>query len=227
MYDVPWAGLVIGISFVIAAAVAFMGEVSSKKRWGELMTLRLGPANWDFSNSWGSTFAAVGALLGTVLSAGVLTGTNTRLMSSGGYAGCNLFFGGLVVIAPFVFTATRKKDPTEPAPDGSGVAYDGAALFFLVASAVTLWAVIGELWVVMLIMWEFLHGPVAVCCIALLCAVELLVCYYGQSSIRNVLTVQAITQAAHQSNVDSIIATVPAAAARPALVRRKQSWTVL
>jgi hypothetical protein len=226
MYNVPWAGLAIGISLLIAIVVSAIGILRSGKLPRGLMELRLGPPNWDFSNSWGSTFAAVGALLGTVLSAGVFSGTNTRLMSSGGYAGCNLFFGGLVIIAPFVFTATRKVDSTQPAPDGS-VAYDGAALFFLVSSAVTLWAVIGELWVVMLLSWEFLHGPVAVCCIALLCAVELLVFFHGQSSIRNVLKVQAITQAKHQSNVDKIIAAVPAAAAQPALVRMKQSWNVL
>ncbi len=225
MYDVPWAGLAIGVSFRLAIIISVVGMLGSHRRLGDLPSLRLGPPNWDFSNSWGSTFTAAGALLGTVLSTGILS--NTRLMSSNSYAGCNLFFGGLVVIAPFVFAATRRVDPTEPAPDGSGVAYDGTALFFLISSAVTLWAVIGELWVVMLLSWEFLHGPAAICCIVVLCAVEVLVFRYGQFSVSAVLKIQAITQQTHQANVNNIIANSQLAAPQLALVRMKQRWNVL
>lgn len=226
MYDVPWAALTIGISAIFAVAVSLTGIIGSGRSLGQLSSLRLGPPNWDFSNSWGSTFAAVGALLGTVLSAGILS--NPRLMSSNSYAGCNLFFGGLVIIAPFVFAATRSVDPTQPASDGSGVAYDGTAWFFLISSAVTLWAVIGELWVVMLLSWEFLHGPVAICCIVFLCVVEALVLRYGQSSIRAVLKVQAITREAHQAYVNQIKADARLTDEQAALVRMKPPrWNVL
>jgi hypothetical protein len=234
MYDVPWAGLAIGISLFFAIVVSVAGKRGSGRKWGQFRSLRLGPANWDFSSSWGSTFTAVGALLGTVLSATTLS--NATLMSSKSYAGCNLFFGGLVVIAPFVFAATRKVDPTQPAPDGSGVAYDGSALSFLVSSAVTLWAVIGELWILMLLCWEFLRGPVAICCIIFLCAVELLVLRYGWSSVSAVLKVQAITQEDHQAKVNSIVraqsadvkdAAIKSIAMQSTLIRAKHPWNVL
>lgn len=225
MYAVPWAALTIGISAVFAVAVSSVGLIGSIQQLGQLSSLRLGPPNWDFSNSWASTFTTVGALLGTVLSAGILS--NPRLMSSNGYAGCNLFFGGLVVIAPFVFTATRSVDPTQPAPDGSGVAYDGTAWFFVISSAVTLWAVIGELWVMMLLSWEFLHGPVAICCIVFLCVVEALVLFYGQSSVRAVLKVQAITQQDHQAHINRITQDAQFTAGQVASMRVKPRWNVL
>jgi hypothetical protein len=147
-------------------------------------------------------------------------------MSSNSYAGCNLFFGGLVIIAPFIFAATRRLDPTQPAPDGS-VAYDGAGWSFLISSAVTLWAVIGELWVVMLLSWEFLHGPVAIGCIVFLGAVAVLVFRYGQSSIRDVIKVVAITQTDHQAKVKEITDAAELTDEQVALVRTKQHWNVL
>jgi len=148
--------------------------------------------------------------------------TGRKLLT--GQAGCNLFFGGLVVIAPFVFSAFQRLDLVQPAPDGSGVSYDGTAWAFLVSSAVTLWAVLGEVWVLMLLTWEFLHGPVAVACIAVLCVVEVLVLWYGQSSIRSVLKILAKAQAARiQAAEDDAKLTEEQKALAPLKLR----WNVL
>ena len=226
MYDVPWAGLIIGISAGVAVIVALTGIVGSDRTPGDLHKYFFGLPSWDFSNSWASNFTAAGALLGTVLAAGILS--DTRLMSSNSYAGLSLFFGGLVVIAPFIFTATSRKDPGQTANEPS-VAYDGNAWFFLVSSAVTLWAVIGELWVLMLLSWEFLHGPVATCCIIFFCVVEGLVLRYGRYSISAILKFQTQTpeRGAQQDVVGESNEGVQPATRQPAPVPAKPRWTVL
>ncbi len=225
MYDVPWAGLIVGISAGVAVIVSLTGISGSTHKPSELHKLFLGLPNWDFSTSWASNFTAAGAILGTVLAADILS--DTRLMSSNSYAGLSLFFGGLVLIAPFIFAATSRKDLTEQTANESSVVYDGNAWFFLVSSAVTLWAVIGELWLLMLLSWEFLHGPVATSCIIFLCVVGALALRYGRYSISAVLQFQALERGAPQDRVEEIIEGVQPVTRQSAPVGTKPRWNVL
>jgi hypothetical protein len=104
---------------------------------------RIGPANWDFTKSWASNLTVVGALLGTILSAGVLPDTTSVPKAT--YAGLSLFFGALIVIAPFIYTSTQgtnSVDKAEPAPEPQ---FQGYVWFFLLATTITIWAVLGEL----------------------------------------------------------------------------------
>ena len=100
-----------------------------------------GPANWDYSESWATSLTLVGALLGTVLGAGVLP-DNLDLFSKAGYAGFNVLFGMLVVVAPLVYAAGQRriKDSEDKKQQ-----YQGTTLAFALASIVTLWGVFGEL----------------------------------------------------------------------------------
>jgi cytochrome c oxidase subunit IV len=79
-----------------------------------------------------------------VLSAGVLPG-DTQSLSKPAYAALNLFFGMLILISGFVYTATRRPKETTTQTGGRQVQYQGYVWSFLLASFATLWAVLGEL----------------------------------------------------------------------------------
>ena len=135
--------LVFAIAFVIVRALT-MRPIGFK------LSDRMGPATWDFTDSWASTLTAVGALLGTILGAGVLP-EETQRLSNAAFAGLNLLFGVLIVLAAFVYNATRqptKKNGKEE------VQYQGYVWSFLLASAMTLWAVLGELATMFLLLAE-------------------------------------------------------------------------
>ena len=100
-----------------------------------------GPANWDYSQSWATSLTLVGALLGTILGAGVLP-NRLDLFSKAGYSGFNVLFGMLVLVAPLVYAAAQKR--IQDAKDGTPQ-YKGTTWAFGFASVVTLWGVFGEL----------------------------------------------------------------------------------
>jgi hypothetical protein len=117
------------------------------------LTTAIGDTSWDFSKSWASNITVVGAILGTVLSAKVLPTPTTVVDSPNGYTALSLLFGALVVVAPLLFTTLRSGKP-----DPKGPVYTGYGWGFLLASCVTLWAVIGELATVGLVLYEAQHG---------------------------------------------------------------------
>jgi hypothetical protein len=100
-----------------------------------------GPANWDYSESWATSLTLVGALLGTVLGAGVLP-DKLDLFSKAGYSGFNVLFGMLVLVAPLVYVAAQRriKGAVDKTPQ-----YHGTTWAFGLASVATLWGVFGEL----------------------------------------------------------------------------------
>src|SRR5204862_3856150 len=67
----------------------------------------LGPPNWNFSTSWASNLTVVGALLGTILAAGVLPDHTAITKST--YAGLNLLFGILILVAPLAYVAMQRE----------------------------------------------------------------------------------------------------------------------
>jgi hypothetical protein len=107
-------------------------------------TLRseMGGTKWKFSDSWASSLTAVGAVLGTVLSAKLLS-ENARFVSDKGFTALNLLFGGLVVLSPFVYAAIQRlyNDP----PSADGPEYVGPVWAFFISAVLTTWAVLGEL----------------------------------------------------------------------------------
>src|ERR671930_2559715 len=99
-----WLYLVVFGPMPAAAALVFV-------RWVKLgnanchLTSRLGPPNWDLSKSWGSNITVFGALLGTLLTSGALP--EQPSIPKPTYAGLNVLFGVLVLVAPFIYTATQ------------------------------------------------------------------------------------------------------------------------
>jgi hypothetical protein len=121
---------------LLAAAVIVVARLATVD-----VTNVLGPANWDYSQSWATSLTLVGALLGTVLGAGVLP-DKLDLFTKAGYSAFNVLFGMLVLAAPLLYTAlqTRGKDAA-----GRKQQYEGTIWAFGVASVATLWGVFGQL----------------------------------------------------------------------------------
>jgi hypothetical protein len=103
-----------------------------KFRW------QVGDVKWDFTKSWASTLTAVGALLGTTLSAGSILG---GAAGKSEFGGLNLLFGFMVVLAPLFYQTTRYVRAGKFTTDGPN---PGMVWSFLIANALTFWAVLGE-----------------------------------------------------------------------------------
>lgn len=104
---------------------------------------RIGPASWDFSRSWGSNLTVVGALLGTIISAGVLP--ERLAVPKATYAALNLLFAALIVLGPFIYNATRRQVDVSRSAEVTEPQFQGYVWSFLLATAITLWAVLGEI----------------------------------------------------------------------------------
>lgn len=120
------------------------------------LTRRLGPVDWDFSKSWASNVTVIGALLGTILSAGVLPEVTTTPKAT--YAGLNLLFAVVIVVAPFLYRATQSVVAVHQTTAETEPQYQGYVWSFLVSSALTLWAVVGELATIGLLFDEIRTG---------------------------------------------------------------------
>lgn len=144
--------LVLGASLSFSIVFVVVRTLTMRRSLEFELGDRMGPANWDFTTSWASTLTAVGALLGSILAAGVLPDETQRL-SNAAFAGLNLFFGLLIPVAPLVYNATRGPKDTDAAT-GKQPQYQGYVWSFLLASAITLWAVLGELATIFLLLAE-------------------------------------------------------------------------
>jgi len=112
----------------------------------------VGTAELEFSKSFATTLTAVGALLGTIIAAGVLP-EDTVNLSKAGFTGLNLTFGIAVVVAGVVYSAIQRAF-VEQATDGTKAwKLKGYVIPFLIAALITVWAVFGELWT----MWRLVE----------------------------------------------------------------------
>jgi hypothetical protein len=136
VYAVIFGPLAIGL---VLLTVRWLSRTRKDADLGD----RVGPASWDFSKSWASTLTVFGALVGTIVTSGVLPDTSTTPKST--YAGLNVLFGALILIAPFVYTATQKAAKVHLSKTVKEPQYQGFVWGFLLATAITVWAVMGEL----------------------------------------------------------------------------------
>jgi hypothetical protein len=164
----------------------------SLQRWSSLVFIgtddersSISTTGWDrptgcFSLSFASNLTVLGAILGTILTAGVLPDTSS--VPAGNYAALNLMFGVLVILGPFVYIATQKAEKirSDPAQDPGAMApqYQGYVVGFFLGTVLTLWAVLGELATIGLVFNEIRRGH-SIPAIVLWVLVFVLVCSAG------------------------------------------------
>ncbi len=159
----------------------------------------MGPASWDFSKSWASSFAVLGAILGSFVAAKGVFPDKPNFMTAGAYAGLNLFFGVVVVAAPFFYRATSQPAKVQAGQGAAELQYQGFVWSFLVACTITLWGVFGELVTVLMLIWEdeaskVLPQGVLVAFGAVVGLVAILVVYYAWRSIHWTIAEQAVVK---------------------------------
>lgn len=121
---------VLFIPLAIAVALLVASLVIGRKKTTNVTVPMLG---LDFKTSFASTLTAVGAILGTVVTAKVLP-EHTSVLTKEAYTGLNLLFAIAVVVAPVVPAIWQEGDGKETKVG-----------LFWAASVITLWAVFGEL----------------------------------------------------------------------------------
>lgn len=158
------------ISFVASIAAIFAGYIVALIRTPEGQTRlreRMGTGSWKFSESWASTLTASGAVLGLILAVEVLP-KKTEIPKDD-YVMLELMFGVIVVAATLFYNAIRwpkevaieeeeivetvTREQTDPEKTKvehkkqkkKAVENMGLVLFFLIASLLILWAVLGQL----------------------------------------------------------------------------------
>jgi hypothetical protein len=106
----------------------------------------LGSAQLEFSSNFAGALTAVGALLGTIISAGVLPAETVNL-SKAGFTGLNLTFGVAIVVAAIVYAGLQRVVP-QKGSDAEEATWEleGYVYAFLAAALITVWAAFGELW---------------------------------------------------------------------------------
>ena len=152
LFGVPF-GIALGWIAIATFAVRRLG-----------LFARMGSSTWDFSQSWASNFAVAGTVLTTLLGFSGL-GEYGKYMSKNSYWCLSILFGALVMLAPAVYNFTRRSisvpvpDPDDP-NNISGVRLEGHVLGFLLASFVTLWAVLGQFFITAFVLRELVDlGP--------------------------------------------------------------------
>jgi hypothetical protein len=155
---------------------------------------RLGPANWMLSSSWASTVTLFGAILDGLLISQVLPFDVGIRLSGRDLVLLSLVFGFIVVLAPFVYSATgaRPSPGAGVPPPGMPLAPEGSVGTFLIATALTMWAAFGQLATLGFAGGE-LSGDSAVfyVLVGVLAIVAVLMVRYSWVSIRWVLEDQA------------------------------------
>lgn len=210
-----WGSL--GLSILLVAA-----------RWWSLkkprprMNAPMGEVNWSFSNSWASTMTAGGAFLGTILAASVIPASAVPF-SAGALAGLNLLFGFIIVLAPLAFSATSRIN--KPASGDTGPDYAGYIGLFLVAVLLTIWATLGELATIVILLNELQSGTLS-SALTWLFFVLLLIsiastCFYAWG------TIEATIDYVNPPTDGAPPAPGPEPAARPHLPRPLPRWNLL
>jgi hypothetical protein len=111
----------------------------------------------DFGTSWSTNLTAVGGVLVTVLTL-VTYPDVPREIDKDSLTALSLLFGGLVVVAPFVFQGLRRNPPDQEALRS----LTGTNLGLALACCITFAAVVGELLALGLLGWELIGGGLGV-----------------------------------------------------------------
>ena len=215
-------GALVGSALLVAIS-GIAGGVRSPKD----IVRQMGPANFDFTKSFASTITTVGAVLTTLLAAKNLITSPKPHLDQPTYAALSLFFALLVVLAPFTYRAMSVTKPVRTA-QGADIQSQGYAGGFLLATWLTLWAVLGEVIVIFFFLTD-LQGSAGLggLLLALFGGSGLLLLVYVWVSVRAVLVIQA-DRAAHKARLQFQITALNQQATEAEVAQAPlPSWQVL
>jgi hypothetical protein len=140
---------------LLPAALLVLGVGSGFMFWKKQRPGTPLPSGVDFKEGFASAITGAGAVLGTILAASVLP-EETAPLSKEAFAALNLVFGIGIVVAGLVYTALQALTwaPVKDNANKEQRATQGNLFGFLAASVITVWAVLGELWVTLLLLEE-------------------------------------------------------------------------
>lgn len=124
-------------------AIAVIEVVAAATSVGISLRTKVGPPNWDYSKSWATNVAILGAVLGTFLSSKLVS--NPRFIEPTGYALLSVLFAVLVAIAPLCFRALSSETRVLTPSASGDIQYQGTVFGFLLATMLTLWGALGQL----------------------------------------------------------------------------------
>ena len=228
------------LSVALALCALFSGIAVGAAKGGytreALENMKFGEPAWKFAQSWSSTITIASTILAGALALGAVPEL-TQNASKSGYAILALFFAMLLVLAPFLFTASRKADP---AADNVTVTYQGRAGAFFLYGFLTVFAALGQLLVLFLLIEEIFAGfgfGAQVVLLILFLVLAALICVYSSRSMKLILQlhdpdkkinvpVATELQKTFPNGIpmDSIVADLQGA---PTHIVRPQSWPAL
>ncbi len=146
----------------------------------------MGIASWDFKTSWATNLTLVGALLTGFLTFAYLPEQQTALLTKPQLHALNLIVTTLVAAAPLLYNLVRTTDSSEAA---TPPVPQGAVWSFALACVLTLWGVIGQLGLLLVILAELVHAQLLAAATGWMFTLLLLlllgaVLVYGALSIR-------------------------------------------
>jgi hypothetical protein len=142
-YDVD-SNLVLGIPLLLAVVIMALAWTGAGRPSAKAP---LGALDLDFTKSFASTLTAVGALLGTIVAAGVLP-DDTQHLTSDAYVALNLVFGVAIVVAALIYASVQRAtwdDLPDTRPKQQTRKQQGFVWVFVISCVITVWAVLGEL----------------------------------------------------------------------------------
>jgi flagellar basal body-associated protein FliL len=106
---------------------------------------RMGAGDWKFNESWASTLTASGGIIGAILAAQVLpTDTDAEKLTKATFVAFHLLFAFVVIIGAALYNTFRWEVEIDKGGE-KAKQYQGFVVCFLLASALVLGAVLGQL----------------------------------------------------------------------------------
>jgi hypothetical protein len=137
--DLVIVNILVSLAFVAAIFITIISYIFLRK-YHFYLTEHMGKGQWDFSKSWATNITIFGSLVCTIIA----QDTVNKLV----YAGLSVFFGVLVVISPMVYNATSQPRMKHSTTGDEEIQHLSPIWAFLISAALTLWAVLGQLAVV-------------------------------------------------------------------------------
>jgi flagellar basal body-associated protein FliL len=135
----------IWILLAVALGIVLVTYAVTYRRVGAKLFDRMGAGDWKFNESWASTLTASGGIISTILAAQVLPNdTDPEKITKATFVAFHLLFAFVVIIAAALYNTFRWE--VDIPKDGKlAKQYQGFVICFLVASALVLGAVLGQL----------------------------------------------------------------------------------